>query len=224
MRKKVLLAVITICVSLFLINGIVLAHPGRTDSNGGHYVRKSGWGYPVGSYHYHNGGSSSGGYSSGSSGSSSSTTYVETKPKLTVSIPTYKVAINNQIYNSANSKYPVLVYNYITYIPLTSDVCNALGIGIKVDSVYEIVISNKEPVLYQCINQFPENINRVGKKYSVEYPSMPQVNSKTRYSNLEDYPIFQYNYIYYLPLTSENAKAFGFNINWNETEGLAVSI
>jgi hypothetical protein len=29
------------------------AHPGRTDANGGHYVRTSGWGYPVGSYHYH---------------------------------------------------------------------------------------------------------------------------------------------------------------------------
>ncbi|MFT9496301.1 peptidoglycan-binding protein [Anaerosolibacter sp.] len=31
-----------------------LAHPGRTDSSGGHYVRTAGWGYPVGSYHYHN--------------------------------------------------------------------------------------------------------------------------------------------------------------------------
>lgn len=34
------------------------AHPGRTDSNGGHYVRTAGWGYEVGSYHYHNGGPS----------------------------------------------------------------------------------------------------------------------------------------------------------------------
>ncbi len=32
------------------------AHPGRTDRNGGHYVRTAGWGYPVGTYHYHNGG------------------------------------------------------------------------------------------------------------------------------------------------------------------------
>jgi TonB family protein len=34
----------------------VSAHPGRTDGRGGHRVRTSGWGYPVGSYHYHNGG------------------------------------------------------------------------------------------------------------------------------------------------------------------------
>jgi hypothetical protein len=34
------------------------AHPGRTDAQGGHNVRTAGWGYPVGSYHYHNGGPS----------------------------------------------------------------------------------------------------------------------------------------------------------------------
>jgi len=41
-----------ILTSLFLVS-VVVAHPGRTDSNGGHYVRTSGHGYPVGSYHYH---------------------------------------------------------------------------------------------------------------------------------------------------------------------------
>lgn len=30
-------------------------HPGRTDSSGGHYVRTGGYGYEVGSYHYHGG-------------------------------------------------------------------------------------------------------------------------------------------------------------------------
>ena len=34
---------------------VSIAHPGRTDGYGEHYVRKSGWGHPVGSYHYHSG-------------------------------------------------------------------------------------------------------------------------------------------------------------------------
>jgi len=36
---------------------IVSAHPGRTDSNGGHYCRTNceKWGYEYGEYHYHNG-------------------------------------------------------------------------------------------------------------------------------------------------------------------------
>jgi len=31
----------------------VFAHPGRLDKNSGHNVNTPGWGYPVGSYHYH---------------------------------------------------------------------------------------------------------------------------------------------------------------------------
>ena len=37
---------ITLCVN-------VSAHPGRTDARGGHYVRTEGWGYPLGTYHFH---------------------------------------------------------------------------------------------------------------------------------------------------------------------------
>lgn len=38
---------------LLLTTSFCYAHPGGLDSRGGHYVRTSGWGYPVGSYHYH---------------------------------------------------------------------------------------------------------------------------------------------------------------------------
>ena len=57
MKKSILF--FTLCFLLF--PALVLAHPGRTDSNGGHYNKKTG------EYHYHNGGGSS---SSGSGGSS----------------------------------------------------------------------------------------------------------------------------------------------------------
>lgn len=53
--RKVICALFILSISIsFPAN----AHPGRTDKYGGHYVRTSGWGYPVGSYHYHNGGTS----------------------------------------------------------------------------------------------------------------------------------------------------------------------
>lgn len=61
---------------------IAFAHPGRTDSSGGHWVRTEGWGYEVGTYHYHNGGSSSGQSSSSSASSSYSYPFIkETEPK-----------------------------------------------------------------------------------------------------------------------------------------------
>lgn len=61
---------LAVCFSICFTSTIALAHPGRTDSSGGHYVRSPGWGYPVGSYHYHNGGNSTSSSSSGSIDSS----------------------------------------------------------------------------------------------------------------------------------------------------------
>lgn len=46
---KKYLTIINIIILLFLNSSIVYAHPGRLDSNGGHYNRKTG------EYHYHNG-------------------------------------------------------------------------------------------------------------------------------------------------------------------------
>lgn len=77
--KKYISILIVLCSLTWII---VFAHPGRTDSNGGHWVRTEGWGYEVGTYHYHNGGSSSGQSSSSSASSSYSYPFIkETEPK-----------------------------------------------------------------------------------------------------------------------------------------------
>lgn len=46
---KKLIAFLSAC---FLVLN-AFAHPGRTDARGGHYVTAEGWGYAVGTYHYH---------------------------------------------------------------------------------------------------------------------------------------------------------------------------
>ncbi len=66
--RKITRIISTSLIFVFCSVSIAYAHPGRLDSKGGHYVRKPGLGYPVGSYHYHNGGSGS----STSTGTSSS--------------------------------------------------------------------------------------------------------------------------------------------------------
>ncbi len=54
--KKIATLLILIIIIIVTISP-AFAHPGRTDSKGGHYVRTEGWGYEVGSYHYHDGSS-----------------------------------------------------------------------------------------------------------------------------------------------------------------------
>lgn len=52
MKSKI--PIIIICVFMVIsLASSVYAHPGRTDANGGHTVHTEGWGYEVGTYHYH---------------------------------------------------------------------------------------------------------------------------------------------------------------------------
>jgi len=57
MKKKILFLVFAF---VFIFSSAVEAHPGRTDSNGGHTCRTNceSWGLEYGEYHYHNGGGS----------------------------------------------------------------------------------------------------------------------------------------------------------------------
>lgn len=57
MKKRIALSVI-LSILLILLPVIAEAHPGRTDSNGGHYCRTNcaKWGLKDGEYHFHNGG------------------------------------------------------------------------------------------------------------------------------------------------------------------------
>ncbi|MEE0896246.1 MAG: YHYH domain-containing protein [Acutalibacteraceae bacterium] len=57
--KKYISILMVLCSLTWII---AFAHPGRTDSNGGHWVRTEGWGYEVGTYHYHNNGYSENAY------------------------------------------------------------------------------------------------------------------------------------------------------------------
>ena len=55
--KKSLLSIFVVCCMFLLIPNAVFAHPGRTDSNGGHTCKTncSSWGLADGEYHYHSG-------------------------------------------------------------------------------------------------------------------------------------------------------------------------
>jgi len=84
--KKHMITFATSMAILFTTAIPTIAHPGRTDSSGGHYVRTAGWGYAVGSYHYHNGGSTSSSKAKTSSTKASSSTSTEYSKSLIVKI------------------------------------------------------------------------------------------------------------------------------------------
>ncbi|MCM3745102.1 YHYH domain-containing protein [Sporosarcina luteola] len=92
--KKLFVKLSIVLFTLSLFENVALAHPGRTDGNGGHTCRTNcaKWGLKTGEYHYHNGGGSS---------SSSGTTYSKPKPKPQ---PTYSQADVDYGKNSGESQ------------------------------------------------------------------------------------------------------------------------
>ncbi|SFK93546.1 hypothetical protein SAMN03159341_102249 [Paenibacillus sp. 1_12] len=184
------------------------AHPGRLDSNGGHNcsaasVKK---GLCTG-YHYHNGsgGSSSSGSSGSSSSSNSSSKPASAPPKevvpagqLKVTIPAYKVYVNNQQVFSNTSKYPVFEYKDITYFPMTYNFTQALGLETNWDD--EVGFS-----IRKTSNKAGKLSFDSGVPTDKLYAKMPDfnifVNDDWLDNGNEEYPILVLNDVTYFPMT-----------------------
>jgi len=80
--KNKILSITTASLIMLSTYSSVGAHPGRTDSQGGHYVRTAGWGYKVGSYHYHSGSSKSKSTSANKKSTSSNTSSTSNLKKI----------------------------------------------------------------------------------------------------------------------------------------------
>lgn len=104
-------AFISILTCLFLLlPSVGNAHPGRTDSNGGHTCRTNceKWGYSYGEYHYHNGGSSSSSSTNSSSGTSTNSSSSGTSSSTSSSTSTSSSSSNSSTSTSVTQVKPVV--------------------------------------------------------------------------------------------------------------------
>ncbi|OAZ48483.1 copper amine oxidase N-terminal domain-containing protein [Paenibacillus polymyxa] len=133
MKKKVLAS--SFALVLILSSATAYAHPGRTDSNGGHYCRTNcaKWGLQDGEYHYHNGGGSSSSSSSSSNSIKSIPKKSTVKPKAAK--PAYKES-GLRVYVNGNklsfSSAP-LIYQNTNLVPLR-EIAEGLGATLNYDN------------------------------------------------------------------------------------------
>lgn len=128
----------TICLlSFVMFNGLAIAHPGRTDSSGGHTCRTNcaSWGLSQGEYHYHNGGSKS-------SSSSSTSKSVDSRSEEEKKADGY--IWQGEYYSGQKSYYNALYYYFKA---------SELGYGWKVDGDKE---SATAKIVADQANQFYE--------------------------------------------------------------------
>ncbi len=134
--EKIVLGLLTTFILVISSGAIAEAHPGRTDSNGGHTCNTNcaKWGYETGEYHYHNGGSSK--PSSGSS-SSSKPQYVSTPAPV---LSTVDVYIDDILQSYNPSAY---VKKGVTLVPMRS-IFEDLGATLDYNNTTKTVTAYKD--------------------------------------------------------------------------------
>lgn len=206
--RKVIIALLPL---LFMASSLAYAHPGRTDSKGGHYCRTNcaKWGLKDGEYHYHNGkgsntesGSTKPSVSSRETSTANTTTKKEEKvPEgaIEVKMPKFQIYLNDELIDNARSKYPVFVYKNIAYFPMTWNYAQALGIKTEWNAKTGFSVSRTDNLpapLKQEEGTPPE---------SKIYAKMPEfniyVNDQIIDNTSEEYPVLVYNHITYFPMT-----------------------
>ncbi|WP_347450736.1 hypothetical protein [Acetoanaerobium noterae] len=225
MKKRIC----SIVLSIILLSTVPgLAHGGKTDSSGGHKdnKNKSGLGY----YHYHCGGNPPHLHNNGScpySGGSSS--YQTTTPQKTVvatpkaMIPNFSVKINGTEINNSSSEYPVLNYNNITYIPLTSDLLTYLDISYDWNNPNGIIVNRTSQAVNKgaFVSAFNNGYSVKGQSKSISKVGKAMIINGTTVDSSQ-YPIINFAGVNYLPLTTDVLDNLGLKSSWSEYEGFSL--
>lgn len=142
---------------------------------------------------------------------------------VTAKLPIFTVQINGTVVDSTIAEFPLLVYKDITYMPMTYDFCNLIGLesgwtkeeGLKVS----IRKSDAIPTITEGKNN-KKNSSRV-TAYIIETPVT--INGQLIDNSKETYPLLRYRDITYFPLTFKFTKeAFNIYNNFNSDIGLQI--
>lgn len=141
-----------------------------------------------------------------------------------VYIPEFGVTINGVAIDSAYSKYPLLVYKDITYIPLTWNYSSALGLSLNWEE--EKGLEVKKSGKASLVAQEPQSSDNINKQCFASVADFQiKVNGKVINNKEEEYPILQFRGITYFPITWKYAdQEFGWQVKWEEDKGLSITV
>ena len=155
---------------------------------------------------------------------------VDNNMKARVTIPSYKVIFNGIAYSSMDNEYPIISYKNITYIPMTWNLTNFLGLKTKFITSPQTVfyIGNRHTYIDTLEHYSLESDNKselfadianydiyVGILY--DYISGPDNMS-------EEFPILNFRGITYFPLTWHYVKEmFDWEYTFDDKIGFIVN-
>lgn len=142
--------------------------------------------------------------------------------RLTVTLPSFQVTLNGQTVDNRNREYPLIVYNDITYFPMTWYDCRYLGLENTWSP--EQGLSVQQSSITAPYHDYASAAANMARSYRAELAEGPiAVNGQTIDNHTEEYPLLSFRDITYFPLTWRYAHdAFGWEYDWSESSGLSI--
>lgn len=139
-----------------------------------------------------------------------------------VTLPDFAVNLNGHPVENQYREYPLLVYNGITYFPMTWYDSRLLGLEVTWSPENGLDIK-QSPVTSSYVPNKSERRN--ASAYTAEVPtSAVTINGKVIDNSKEEYPLLSFRDVTYFPLTWKFAHdEFGWDYRWDEIEGLRIT-
>ncbi len=143
--------------------------------------------------------------------------------QVTASIPNFNITLNGVRVDNQSRQYPLIVYNEITYFPMTYFDCRFLGLTSEWNSTTHTLNIKKENVSGTYNNQ--PYTNTISGYFPVDVCDFPiTVNGRYIDNSSEQYPLLNYRDVTYFPLTWHFAHdEFGWNYSYTQAGGLIIN-
>ena len=141
---------------------------------------------------------------------------------VSVTLPSFDVTLNGQVIENDNRQYPLLVYNNITYVPMTYYDSRFLGLTTFWNQKDGLeIIKSGETCAYHEDFVTVRNPKRAAAQI---VSGKIEVNGKTIHNTNEKYPLLLYRDVTYFPLTWRFAvDEFGWNYQFDNKNGLVIT-
>ena len=143
--------------------------------------------------------------------------------QVSVTLPNFEVTLNGQAIAPTYSRYPFLVYNDITYFPMTYHDSRLLGLTCDWTKEDGLIIDKTDGHCYEYSRQINEQANAKQQTAQIA-PGPVKVNGQAIDNTAEEYPLLVFRNVTYFPLTWRFAvEAFGWDYTFDQTQGLTIT-
>jgi len=140
-----------------------------------------------------------------------------------VYVPEYPFVVNGISLDYSEAMYPLIVYNDITYFPMTWHHCRMLGITTRWESDTNELFIKREDSEWE-IPDYGRIDNTEAYLYAPVADYDIYVNDKKIDNSSEEYPILTFRKVTYFPMTWEYmAEEFGWSYTFDNENGLVIN-